>query len=369
MSQGFYAKPNILNTEMLSTGRIVGEDVRETIDPAPEEMKKIYTLMVLVRAADIQAITLQRQGRIGFYVPCQGEEASQVGSAYALKPEDWAFTDYRAPGIVITRGMSLKSFYAHLMANSEDNTKGRSMPSHWGSKALNIVTPSSPICTQLPHAVGVALGAKMKGDKIATIAYFGDGGTSSNDFHSALNFAGVFKTPTVFFCRNNGYAISIPVSRQTASSSLAVKAVAYGIEGIQVDGNDALAVYSVTKKALEKARNGGGPTLIESITYRMGPHTTSDDPKRYRDDGELEEWKTKDPLNRLRSSLEGRKLWGKEDENNAQEWAQQQVKEAIAHSEKIPPPHPRTLLEDVYSQPTWNLQRQLHQLSEELGGS
>jgi TPP-dependent pyruvate/acetoin dehydrogenase alpha subunit len=234
-----------------------------------EELIKLYSLMLLTRIFDTQAVSLQRQGRIGFFVPCEGEEAAEVGSAFALKPSDWAFTDYRSSGVLITRGMHLNTLFAQLMANDEDILKGRSMPSHWGSKAINVVPPSSPICTQLPHAVGVALGAKMKGDKIATISYFGDGGTSSNDFHSGLNFAAVFKTPTVFFCRNNGYAISVPLGRQTATPSLVMKASAYNIGGVQVDGNDVLAVYAATTRALEAARNGGGPTLIEAMTYRL----------------------------------------------------------------------------------------------------
>ncbi len=355
---------------MSTTVKVIEDDGSKAagieIDLPAEDIRKIYILMTLVRAADAQAVALQRQGRVGFYVPCQGEEAAEVGSAFALIPEDWAFTDYRAPGIVITRGLSLTSFYAQLMGNSDDVLKGRSMPSHWGSRAINILAPSSPICTQLPHAVGVALGAKMRGDKIATIAYFGDGGTSSNDFHSSLNFSGVFKTGTVFFCRNNGYAISVPVSRQTASSSLAIKAIAYGIEGIRVDGNDALAVYSVAKRALEKARNGGGPTLIEAVTYRVGPHSTSDDPGRYREDSEVEAWRAKDPIRRLRLYMEHRSLWSEDQEAKARDWAAEQVRDAVSQAEKAAPVDVRSLFEDVYSEPTWSLRRGLEELLKEL---
>ena len=245
-------------------------DARGDDEVPVSQLRRFYELMLLTRTFDSQAVNLQRQGRIGFYVPCEGEEASEVGSTLALRPTDWIFPDYRASGVMIARGMTLDSLLAQLMANSEDHSKGRSMPSHFGSRALNAVPPSSPLCTQLPHAVGVALAAKIKGDDICTIAYFGDGGTSSNDFHSALNFAAVFKTPTVFFCRNNGYAISLPVSQQTATESLAIKAKAYNMEGVRVDGNDVLAVYKATKAAVDKARNGGGPTLIEAVTYRMG---------------------------------------------------------------------------------------------------
>lgn len=350
---------------MESTEEIEQTSVEEEL--SEEELRRLYNLMLLTRIFDSQAVNLQRQGRIGFFVPCEGEEAAEVGSAFALKPSDWAFTDYRASGVLITRGMSLKLLFAQLMANSEDVLKGRSMPSHWGSRAVNVVPPSSPICTQLPHAVGVALGARMKGDKIATIVYFGDGGTSSNDFHSGLNFAAVFKTPTVFFCRNNGYAISVPLSKQTATPSIVVKASAYNITGVQVDGNDVLAVYGATKRALEAARNGRGPTLIEALTYRLGPHTTSDDPTRYRDAREVEAMRTKDPITGFRAYLEGRSLWDEEAESKARKSITQLVKDAASMAEKIPHPNVRSLFDDVYSEQTWNLKREAEQLLEEIG--
>ncbi len=350
---------------MESTEEIEQTSVEEEL--SEEELRRLYNLMLLTRIFDSQAVNLQRQGRIGFFVPCEGEEAAEVGSAFALKPSDWAFTDYRASGVLITRGMSLKLLFAQLMANSEDVLKGRSMPSHWGSRAVNVVPPSSPICTQLPHAVGVALGARMKGDKIATIVYFGDGGTSSNDFHSGLNFAAVFKTPTVFFCRNNGYAISVPLSKQTATPSIVVKASAYNITGVQVDGNDVLAVYGATKRALEAARNGRGPTLIEALTYRLGPHTTSDDPTRYRDAREVEAMRTKDPITGFRAYLEGRSLWDEEAESKARKSITQLVKDAVSMAEKIPHPNVRSLFDDVYSEQTWNLKREAEQLLEEIG--
>lgn len=324
--------------------------------------------MLTTRIFDSQAVSLQRQGRIGFFVPSEGEEAAEVGSAYALKREDWAFTDYRSSGVLITRGMPLRTLFAQLMANAEDVLKGRSMPSHWGSKAINVVPPSSPLCTQLPHAVGVALGAKMREHNIATIAYFGDGGTSSNDFHTALNFAGVFKTPTVFFCRNNGYAISTPVSRQTATPSLAVKGLAYNVEGVQVDGNDVIAVYAATKTALEKARKSAGPTLIEAVTYRLGPHSTSDDPTRYRDAKEVEAMRSKDPLRRFRDHLVVRGVWSEEEQSSTEESILKQVKDAAGAAESIPKPDVRTLFDDVYGEPTWNLKRESEELLEETGG-
>jgi pyruvate dehydrogenase E1 component alpha subunit len=344
-----------------------GEEVEEAAVPTGQ-LRRFYELMLLTRTFDSQAVNLQRQGRIGFYVTCEGEEASEVGSALALRPTDWIFPDYRASGIMISRGMTLDDLLAQLMANSQDHSKGRSMPSHWGNRSLNIVPPSSPLCTQLPHAVGVALAAKIRGEDVCTIGYFGDGGTSSNDFHSALNFAAVFKTPTVFFCRNNGYAISVPVTQQTATESLAIKASAYNIEGVRVDGNDVLAVYSATRRALEKARKGGGPTLIEAVTYRIGAHSTSDDPTRYRDGREVELMRSKDPINRFQQYLRERGAWTEEDESDARRTTLEHVKEAIARAEKVPRPGVRSLFEDVYSEKTWNLRAEADELSEETGG-
>ena len=357
---------HVISLQSSGTLDMINEVGQEAAGLSNEDLKSIYKYMVLTRTADSQAIILQRQGRISFYVSCEGEEASEVGSAFALKQEDWIFTDYRASGVVITRGLALTKFFAQLMGNSGDILKGRSMPSHWGSKKLNIVAPSSPICTQLPHAVGVGLGAVLRGDRIATIAYFGDGGTSSNDFHSALNFAAIFKTPTIFFCRNNGYAISVPVSRQTASQTLASKAAGYNIEGIRVDGNDPLAVYSVTNKALEKARAGGGPTLIEAVTYRLGAHSTSDDPTKYRDHVEVEQWKKRDPLVIFRSFLEKKGFWNQADDLNTKESATKQVKAAILDAERMSPVTPESIVDDVYSTATWNLKRQVAELQKEI---
>jgi len=312
-------------------------------------------------------VSLQRQGRIAFCVPTEGEEAAEVGSILAMGPEDWIFPDYRASGVMLGRGMSLDLLLAQLMANSQDSSKGRSMPSHWGNRALNIVPPSSPLCTQLPHAVGVGLGAKMKGKKTCAIGYLGDGGTSTNDFHSAMNFAAVFKTPTVFFCRNNGYAISVPLSRQTATSSLAIKASAYAMEGVKVDGNDVLAVYSATKKAVEKARGGGGPTFIEAVTYRMGPHSTSDDPTKYRDAREVDMMRSGDPIARFRKYLSACGLWTDGDESRTRAEIIERIKAAIGRAEGIPRPGVRTIFDDVYAEQTQELKAQADELVEEAG--
>ena len=336
-------------------------------DLPESRLREMYELMLLTRLFDAQAVSLQRQGRIGFYVPSEGEEAAEVGSILAMGPDDWIFPDYRASGVMIGRGMSLDLLLAQLMANSSDSSKGRSMPSHWGNRALNIVHPSSPLCTQLPHAVGVGLGAKMRGEKVCAIGYFGDGGTSSNDFHSAMNFAAVFKTPTIFFCRNNGYAISVPLNRQTATPSLVVKADAYAMEGVQVDGNDVLAVYAATKKAVEKARSGGGPTFIEAVTYRLGPHSTSDDPTKYRTVEELALWQRRDPITRFRKYLMRKEMLTEAEDRALQESAENEIISTIKESEKIPAPTPLTMFTDVYAEMPWHLKEEAEEAEREGG--
>jgi 2-oxoisovalerate dehydrogenase E1 component alpha subunit len=330
-----------------------------------DELRRLYRVMVLTRNLDTRGSQLQRQGRIGFYIGCLGQEAAHIGSAYALQPEDWVFPAYREIGSMLLRGITLNQLLDQYFANAEDVQKGRQVTNLFGIKTVNYVTGSAPIATQIPHAVGVALAAKLRGDPIVTLTYFGDGGTSENDFHTGMNFAGVYKTPTVFFCLNNHWAISLPVERQTASETIAIKAQAYGFEGVRVDGNDILAVYRTTKEAVEKARKGGGPTLIEAVTYRMGPHSTSDDPKRYRTEQELEEWQKRDPLVRFRKYLERKGMWSETDEKKTQDETNREIDEAVQHAEKLPKPALETLFTDVYAEMPWNLEEQLRQLREE----
>jgi pyruvate dehydrogenase E1 component alpha subunit len=357
-----------LSLEVLQVIKPTGDYVEKMEPEIPkDELKRLYRLMILTRNLDIRGLQLQRQGRIGFYIGCLGQEAAQIGSGYALKPEDWVFPAYREIGTALQRGITLKQLMNQYFANAEDLQKGRQLMNLFGVKEVNFVTGSAPIATQIPHAVGVALAAKIRGDPIVTIAYFGDGGTSENDFHTGMNFAGVYKTPTIFFCQNNHWAISVPVEKQTASETIAVKAKAYGFEGVRVDGNDVLAVYRTTKEAVDKARKGGGPTLIEAITYRMGPHSSSDDPKRYRTDQEMDEWQKRDPIIRFRKYLEKKRIWTEEDEKKAQGDANQQIDEAVAYAEKLPKPALETLFTDVYAEMPWNLEEQLRELREEKG--
>ena len=355
-----------MTVELLQVIKPTGDYVEE-IEPEIEkdELRRLYKLMVLVRNLDIRGLQLQRQGRIGFFIGSLGQEACQIGSAYALKPEDWIFPAYREIGAALLRGVTLKQLMNQYFANAEDLEKGRQITNLYGAKSVNFVSGSAPIATQLPHAVGTALAAKIRGDPIVTLVYFGEGATSENDFHTGMNFAGVFKTPTIFFCQNNHWAISVPVERQTAAESIAIKAKAYGFEGVRVDGNDILAVYRTAKEAVEKARKGAGPTLIEAVTYRLGPHSSSDDPTRYRTKEELEAWQRRDPIIRFRRYLEKKGLWSESDEKRAQEDTNREIDEAITYAEKVSRPALETLFTDVYADMPWHLQEQLRELQRE----
>lgn len=325
----------------------------------PEALKQAYRHLVLVRLLDNRMLSLQRQGRIGFYVPSTGEEACQVGSAMALEKRDWVFPAYREPGCAIWRGFPIETLIAQAYGNAMDPQQGRQMPNHFGSRAINYVTTSSPVGTQIPHAVGAAWAAKIRKDDIVSLVYFGDGATSEGDFHAGMNFAGVFKTPTIFFCKNNQWAISVPLSRQTASKTIAQKAQAYGFDGARVDGNDLLAVYAVTKAAVDKARKGGGPTLIEAVTYRMGPHSSSDDPTRYRSKEEVDQWAQRDPVDRMRKYLELKGLWSKEYEDKLRAELDDLLQNTIKEVERQPPPAIETLFSEVYAEMTPQLKEQM----------
>ncbi len=324
-----------------------------------KDLVNIFKLMLLTRNLDAKILSIQRQGRIGPYVPCAGEEAAMVASAYALNKQDWMVTSYRELGAHLTRGSSVDLILAQLYGNSNDELKGRQMSNSWGNRELNILPTAAPIGAYLPLAVGIGLAAKIRKETLAVLTYFGDGATSSSDFHNAMNFAGVYRSPVVFFCRNNGWAISLPVSNQTRSKSLAVKAEAYGFEGIQIDGNDAEKVLAETKKALEKARSGGGPTLIEALTYRIGPHSTADDPTRYMNWKEYEKWKERDPLDILRKRLSSEGLWDDSQEKELVKQYAAQISASIhkQESSKTVPPE-ELIFSDVYADMPWNLEEQ-----------
>jgi len=340
--------------------------LEESIEPkiAESELKRIYRAMSLTRAFDSKSLNMQRQGRIGFYVPCTGQEAAQIGSAYALRDDDWVLPTYRDTGVAIFRGVPISLLFAHLMGNSKDEMLGRQMPNHWGYKEINFVSVAATIAAHLPVATGIAMGMKLRHEDKVAMAYHGDGATSEGDFHAAYNFAGVFKSPVIFICENNGWAISLPSSRQSASGSFAEKASAYGFTGVRVDGNDILAVYKAARDAVDKARRGGGPSMVECLTYRMGPHSTSDDPNRYRTKAEIEDWKRKDPIERFRSYLEKRSYWTKDYEDSLKRDIESEISEAIKEQEQVPPPEIKTMFEDVYAEMPWNVKEQFEEEQE-----
>jgi 2-oxoisovalerate dehydrogenase E1 component alpha subunit len=256
------------------------------------------------------------------------------------------------------RGLELQVFIHNMFGNSKDTVQGRQMPDHYTCRRVGWGSISSPVGTQITQAVGFAWGAKIKKQDLAALVYFGDGATSSSDFHSGMNFAGVFKVPTVFFCRNNGWAISVPTERQTASRTFAEKAAAYGIPGVRVDGNDLFAVVSVVRQAVLRGARGEGPTLIEALTYRMGGHSTSDDPNRYRAVDALEPWTTRDPVLRVRAYLEKHGLWDSGAEERLLGEVDASFREAVQVAERTSLPALESMFEDVYERPPWHLQEQ-----------
>jgi pyruvate dehydrogenase E1 component subunit alpha len=317
---------------------------------AADTLLYLYEQMVQVREFDRRMLMLQRQGRIGFYGPILGQEAATVGSIAALEEKDWVFPALREGAAAMMRGLSLTKAVAQLVGNTLDRCKGRQMPCHYTYREGRYVAMSSVIGTQISHAVGAAMAARIRGDKVVIMGYMGDGATSANDFHSGMNFAGVFKAPVVLFCQNNQWAISVPAAHQSASETIAIKGQAYGIPSVRVDGNDVLAVYVATKEARERAARGDGPTFIEAVTYRRLGHSSSDDPTRYRDEDEVKTWEKRDPVDRLRRYLVERALWSDELETDFKEDIARRVNTAIAEAEAAPPCGPETLITDVYAE-------------------
>src|SRR5438270_8935043 len=327
-----------------------------------EAALRLYRGMLQVRLVDDRMMKLQRQGRLGFYMLSMGEEATHFGGAYALRDGDWIFPSYREPGVFFWRGYSLKDYVNQLHGNIEDPIKGRQMPVHHSANWLNIVSISSPVGTQIPQAAGLAMAARISKKDDCALAFFGEGTASTGQFHVGLNFAGVFKAPCIFFCRNNGWAISTPGSKQTAAKSIAIKALAYGMPGIRVDGNDLLAIIAVMQDAVARARAGEGPTLIEAVTYRRGGHPSSDDPSVYRDPSEPKEWEAKDPLERWRRYLETRKLWTQELHDRYSHEITDELVTAVKRAGELGNPAVETMFDDVFSDLPPHLQEQKAEL-------
>jgi 2-oxoisovalerate dehydrogenase E1 component len=318
------------------SGQLIGPDPK-----LPDELTvMMYRRMVEARHFDRKVVALQRQGRMGTYAPLEGEEAAQVASAFALDGDDWVYPSYREHGVQLTRGVPLVTLLSYW----------RGLPNvDWDPHRFRVQIDAVPIASHLPHAVGHAYQARRSGSDAVVVAYFGDGATSESDFHAALNAAGVWRTPNVFFCRNNLYAISVPLERQTASATIADKALAYGINGMRVDGMDPFAVYVATEEAVRRARNGEGPTLIEAVTYRFGPHGTADDPHRYRSEAEERAWREKDPIPRLRSHLVANGHWDDQREADLVEEVDQRLDDAIARVEALPLPARDDIVRHAYA--------------------
>ncbi len=355
-----------MGSEPLPVMRALGEDGRLDPDLDPklgdDELQSVYRSMVRTRMLDERLTALQRQGRIGFHVGCLGEEAAILGSAIAMRPRDWIFPCYREFGAALHRGMDFQRFIDNLFGNANDIARGRQMPDHYTNRETGWMSISSPVGTQISQAVGFAWAARLKKDDKAVLVYFGDGATSSSDFHAGMNFAGVFRAPAVMFCRNNGWAISVPTHRQTASETFAEKGRAYGVPGVRVDGNDLFAVVTVVRRARERALRGEGPTLIEALTYRMGGHSTSDDPKAYRGSDDVAQWAARDPIARVRKYLEVRGSWSTRAEKELQTSLEEQLRAAVEAAEAAPKPPVESMFEDVFEKPTWNLIEQREQL-------
>ncbi len=318
---------------------------------------ELYRTMVRMRVFDDKAVKLQRQGRMGTWAQLKGQEAVQAGVAHAMIEDDWLIPAFREHGLMFLRGVPGHLIYAYWAGDE----RGASFPE--GVRCLPIAVP---VGSQFTHGSGIGLSLKLRGEHAAAVTFGGDGATSEGDFHEALNFAGVFDTNTVFIIQNNQWAISMPRERQTSSPTLAQKADAYGIPGLQVDGNDVFAVYVAATEALERARSGGGPSLIEAVTYRLGDHTTADDASRYRTGEELAHWQEQDPIPRLRRYLEERNLWDDERERTLEEDAAKWVAAEVDAMNAMPPPDPGDIFRYMYASMPPALAGQLAGLTQEV---
>ena len=329
-----------------------GQSRHRSLGLSDEQALRLYEVMRLARAVDERMWLINRQGRAPFVISCQGQEGVQVGTAAALKTGyDWVAPYYRDAGVVLWFGMTARDQMLSFFAKREDpNSGGRQMPGHFGSKRLHILTGGSPVATQLLHAAGIALASKQRKEDAVTAAYFGEGGASQGDAHEAMNFAGIHKLGVIFVCENNGYAISVPQTRQMAIQNVADRAAGYGFPGVVVDGNDVLACYEVARKAVERARRGEGPTLIEAKTYRFTAHSSDDDDKRYRQAEEVAIWRQKDPIQRYARYLRESGTLSDPIEQEITDRVTQQVDDATDYAEQAPDPNPDELTKYVYKE-------------------
>ena len=322
---------------------------------SPDDLRRLYRAMLLGRRLDERMLRLQRQGRIGTFAPIKGQEASQLGTVFTLRKTDWMVPSFRETAAMLWRGWPIEKIllvFAGYLEGGQPGPEQHDLP-------ITI-----PVGTQLPHAVGLAYAAQYRGDDAVVMAYCGDGATSEGDFHEALNFAGVWHVPIVFVVQNNQWAISVPLKKQTHSRTLAQKALAYGFPGIQVDGNDVLAVYAASREAVDRARAGGGPTLVECVTYRLGVHTTADDPTKYRTEEEVKAWERKDPLTRFSAYLEKKNLL----ESGLEQQVDEEIARAVEAFEATPPADPLAIFDHAYAEMPAHLQAARAEMAERLRG-
>lgn len=324
-----------------------GKALQTDISLSEEKLLEMYKGMVKARVFDVRAMKLQRQGRIGTYAPLQGQEAAQIGSAYATGEKDWIYPSYREIGVSIMKGMPMERLFMYTMGHLEG------LAQH----AANVFPVQIIIGAQYLHAVGGAWASQYQKEDSVAVAYIGDGGTSEGDFHEALNFAGVYKLPIVFVVQNNQWAISVPFEKQTASKTIAQKALAYGITGVRVDGNDVVAMYMTMKQAIEKAK-AGEPVLIEAVTFRQGPHTTADDPTKYRQPDEESEWSEKDPLVRIKKYLTESGSWNEEKDQQLFDEMAELVTQAFTKAQSEEPSQLTDVFEHIYKEKTPQLVEQ-----------
>ena len=334
---------------LISPDGTVGDRLPITL----EEMRQLYSDMVEARTYDHKCMAMQRQGRLATYAPFEGQEAAQIGAAATLRPDDWVAATYRDAALMWRAGYP----WSLLVAGRTGDERGGQAPD-----GVNVLPPSITVGGHMIHAVGLAWAEALRGSDRVALTSFGDGATSEGDFHEAMNFAAVFNTPTVFLCQNNGFAISYPRAEQTRSESIAMKGEGYGMPGVLVDGNDVAAVFEVVSTAVTRARSGEGPTLIEAVTYRLGPHTTADDPSRYRDEDEAVEWREKDPLERVRLLLERAGGWTPGWQAELETRASNVIEEAVAMAEALPQPTAEEMLLRMYQQPTSSIETQLGEI-------
>jgi TPP-dependent pyruvate/acetoin dehydrogenase alpha subunit len=333
------------------------------------KLRELFGHMLRVRCLDERMLKLQRAGRVGFVGTAKGLEGAIIGSAFALEREDWLWSGLREGGAALMRGLPLAEYVAQMYCNANDTAKGRQMCNHFQHKGSRYPSWSSVIGTQIPHGVGAAFATKSRGGKEVHAIYFGDGATSSNGFHSGLNFAGVWKVPAVFVCIDNGWAISVPTASQSAAA-LADKGAAYGIPSVAVDGNDALACYREARAAIDRARRGDGPSLVVLHSYRMLGHSSSDDPTKYRDAAEVDGWAARDPIDRLELFLVAKKVLARDDRGRIEAAHVAEIDAEIHRQESAEPMALRTLVEDVYADVPRHLRREYNRfvkVAERLG--